>query len=94
MQFWDPRRILAGSSMAEDGPALILQGHQNSVISVAYSPAALLFATGSGKSVISPSSSSSSSPPAAFPAPSELSALFASAVAAFASSYLCLMRII
>ena len=49
VQFWDPRRILAGGTLAADeGPALILQGHQNSVISVAHSPAALLFATGSG----------------------------------------------
>lgn len=49
MQFWDPRRIVAGATLApEEGPVLILQGHQNSVISVAHSPAALLFATGSG----------------------------------------------
>ena len=33
---------------------LILQGHQNSVISVAHSPAALLFATGSGISSAAP----------------------------------------
>ena len=49
VQFWDPRRILAGGTIAaEESPALILQGHQNSVISVSHSPAALLFATGSG----------------------------------------------
>ena len=52
MQFWDPRRIVAGGTLAADeGPVLILQGHQNSVISVAHSPAALLFATGSGLSL-------------------------------------------
>ena len=51
VQFWDPRRIVAGGTLAADeGPVLILQGHQNSVISVAHSPAALLFATGSGLS--------------------------------------------
>jgi len=49
VQFWDPRRLVAGGTLAaEEGPVLILQGHQNSVISVAHSPAALLFATGSG----------------------------------------------
>jgi hypothetical protein len=36
------------SSWYETFPVLILQGHQNSVISVAHSPAGMLFATGSG----------------------------------------------
>jgi WD40 repeat protein len=58
VQFWDPRKVLAaGNTRApneaehpsgDHGPVLILQGHQNSVISVAHSPAGMLFATGSG----------------------------------------------
>ena len=48
VQFWDPSRVLSGATGANDGPMLILQGHQNSVISVAHSPANMLFATGSG----------------------------------------------
>jgi glucose repression regulatory protein TUP1 len=39
VQFWDPRTGLA---------QLMLQGHKNSVISVAPSPTGDLFATGSG----------------------------------------------
>ena len=48
VQFWDPRKVLSGAANGDDGPVLILQGHQNSVISVAHSPAGMLFATGSG----------------------------------------------
>lgn len=70
MQFWDPRRIVAGGSLAADeGPVLILQGHQNSVISVAHSPAALLFATGSGISSAAPPSCTPPSPQSPRPHP-------------------------
>lgn len=49
VQFWDPRHLaLPTGGAGEEGPQLILQGHQNSVISVAHSPAGRLFATGSG----------------------------------------------
>jgi len=49
VQFWDPRRIVAGGQVSQDeGPVLILQGHLNSVISVAHSPSSFVFATGSG----------------------------------------------
>lgn len=42
VQFWDPRRA------AEAARSVSLQGHDNSVISIAHSPANSQFATGSG----------------------------------------------
>mmetsp|Transcript_7779 Transcript_7779/g.12374 ORF Transcript_7779/g.12374 Transcript_7779/m.12374 type:complete len:285 (+) Transcript_7779:144-998(+) len=49
VQFWDPKNLASGAAaQTEEGPVLILQGHQNSVISVAHSLPGRVFATGSG----------------------------------------------
>lgn len=48
VQFWDPRMLREKSKSDGTGPSVILQGHQNSVISLAHSPVTKLFATGSG----------------------------------------------
>lgn len=46
VQFWEPRMLREKLKTDDTGPSLILQGHQNSVISLAHSPVGNLFATG------------------------------------------------